>query len=72
MKKAKIQEIVIEFGVRDQPKISNSISNRLSNRIQNALRREESDEIEAPLPTPQENNPWIFNRDDDTQESRDF
>jgi hypothetical protein len=72
MKKARIQEIVIEFGVRDQVMKSNSMGNRLSNRIQNALRREESDEIEAPLPTPQENNPWIFNRDDDTQESRDF
>jgi hypothetical protein len=70
MKKAKIQEIVIEFGVRDQVMKSNSMGNRLSNRIQNALRREEPiEELDIPLPMPQESNPWIFNRDDDAQES---
>jgi hypothetical protein len=70
MKKARIQEIVIEFGVRDQVMKSNSMGNRLSNRIQNALRREEPiEELDIPLPMPQESNPWIFNRDDDAQES---
>ena len=70
MKKAKIQEIVIEFGVRDQVMKSNSMGNRLSNRIQNALRREEPiEELDIPLPMPQESDAWIFNRDDDTQES---
>jgi len=70
MKKAKIQEIVIEYGVRDQVMKSNSVGNRLSNRIQNALRREEPiEELDIPLPMPQESDAWIFNRDDDTQES---
>jgi hypothetical protein len=70
MKKAKIQEIIREFGVHDEVVSKSSMGNRLSNRIQNALRREEPiEELDIPLPMPQESNPWIFNRDDDAQES---
>jgi hypothetical protein len=70
MKKAKIQEIIREFGVHDEVVSKSSMGNRLSNRIQNALRREEPiEELDISLPMPQESNPWIFNRDDDTQES---
>jgi hypothetical protein len=67
MKRAKIQEIVLEFGVRDQPKTANSIGNRLSNRIQNALRREEIEEM--PMPSPPEDERWIFNHDGGIQET---
>ena len=66
MKRTKIQEIVMEYGVRDQPKIVNSISNRLSNRIQNALRREEIEEV--PMLSPSEDERWIFNHDGGIQE----
>lgn len=67
MKRTKIQEIVMEYGVRDQPKISNSMGNRLSNRIQNALRREEIEEV--PMPSPPEDERWIFNHDESIQET---
>jgi hypothetical protein len=67
MKKAKIQEIVIEYGVRDQPKMSASIGNRLSTRIQNALRREELEEV--PMDSPPEDEGWIFNHDGGIQET---
>lgn len=66
MKRTKIQEIVTEYGVRDQPKIGNSMGNRLSSRIQNALRREEIEEI--PMPSPPEDERWIFNHDGGIQE----
>jgi hypothetical protein len=63
MKKARIQEIVIEYGVRDQPKIVNSMGNRLSSRIQNALRREEIEEIEEmTIPMPPIDEEWSFNQ----------
>jgi hypothetical protein len=70
MGKTKIQEIIREFGVHEEVVSKSSMGNRLSNRIQNALRREEPiEELDIPLPIPQESNPWIFNRDDDVQES---
>jgi hypothetical protein len=65
MKRSKIQEIVAEYG-NINTNNAMALGSRLSTRIQNALRREEIEEV--PMPSPPEDEAWIFNRDGGIQE----
>jgi hypothetical protein len=57
MKRSKIQEIVSEYGVREQVESKTPIGTRLSTRIERALRRDQT-EVESLEPTPQDER-WI-------------
>ena len=69
MKRAKIQEIVREYGAISVPTKTTTAGNRLSSRIERALRRDEDLIEEIPMPSPPEDDAWSFNHDGGIQES---
>ena len=67
MKKSKIQDIVSEYGVREQVVSKTTIGNRLSTRIERALLRDQT-EVENLEPVTEDER-WRFNNDDTISES---